>query len=113
MKPIADRIAEIAGFIIVIGGLGYWGYSSWVAEPAAEKKNSMETRSRSAQRFKDWAYVAKEKEISPNETVKLIIIPSPYGIPVMDTKCLIYTNQEFKTSSMICPNAEQNNIEEK
>ena len=64
------------------------------------------------QRFDEWAYVAKEKQIAPGETVRLIIIPDPMGFDFMDTKCLIYTHREFRQSSMICPDATKENIAE-
>lgn len=63
-------------------------------------------------RFNQWAYVAKEKQIAPGETLKLVIIPDPLGFEILDTKCLIYTNSEYKQSSMICPNATQESIKE-
>ena len=67
------------------------------------------SKAEASRRFKEWAYIAKEKQIAPGETVKLVIIPDSTGYKLLDTKCLVYTNQEFKTSSMICP--EVNNID--
>lgn len=63
-------------------------------------------------RFEQWAYVAKQKNISSTETVRLLIIPDPEGLEFMDTKCLIYTHQEFKQSTMICPDADKDAIAE-
>lgn len=63
-------------------------------------------------RFNQWAYIAKEKQIAPGETLKLVIIPDPLGFEILDTKCLIYTNSEYKQASMICPNATQESIKE-
>lgn len=61
-------------------------------------------------RFEQWAYVAKEKQIAPGETIKLVIIPDPQGFDFFDTKCLIYTHAEYKQSSMICPDADKENL---
>jgi hypothetical protein len=111
MKTIAERILEIVVPIIMIGGLGYWAYNSWILEPAKDEQNYKKRKAESTQRYVDWAYVAKEKEFSPGETVKLLVIPSQFGIAILDTKCLIYTHREFKTSSMICPDAKQSDLE--
>lgn len=64
-----------------------------------------------AKRLEDWAYVAKKKEVAPGETVKLVVIPSSIA-DALDTKCLIYTNQEFRQSSIICPDAKADFIED-
>ena len=64
-------------------------------------------------RFEKWAYIAKEKQISASETVRLLIIPETTGIDLFDTKCLIYSNAEYKTSQMICPDADKDMIKEK
>ena len=58
-------------------------------------------------RLNDWAYIAKDKQVSPHENVKLLIIPGQYGD---DTKCLIYTHAEYKQSTMICPDADRDAI---
>lgn len=58
-------------------------------------------------RMEAWAYVKKEKVISPTETLKLIGFPSDskYSAdhPRNDTYCLIYTNSEYKTAHFVCP----------
>ena len=97
----------------ILCALAWWGYSSWVVKPAQAERRAESRAAEDAQRFKDWAYVAKEKEIRPGETVKLVIVPHPWGGEFMDTKCLIYTNQEFKQASMICPDADKEFIAEK
>lgn len=110
MKTGSDRFLETIGAIIVVGALGYWAYNSWVVEPAENKKKMAKQRTESSQRFKDWAYVAKEKVIAPGETIKLVVIPDSTGL--FSTKCFVYTHSEFKTSSMICPDAKQDDIGE-
>lgn len=62
------------------------------------------------QRFERWAYVALEKNISPNETLKLLVVPGKYESDFSDTKCLIYINSEYKTSQLVCPDADRENI---
>lgn len=112
MKTIAERTAEIVGSIIVVGALGYWAYYSWVLEPAKDEKRQVKQKAEASQRFTDWAYVAKEKEVAPGETIKLLIVPSRNGTGALDPKCLIYTNREFKTSSMVCLGETQSLIQE-
>lgn len=63
------------------------------------------TTAAATDRFNAWAYIAKSKEIAPGETVRLVVIPSPLGLDVTDTKCIVYTNDTLKTSSMVCPDA--------
>lgn len=108
MAPAVERAIGI----IVAVGLGVWAYNAWIVQPEKQAKRHTEHRADAAQRFKDWAYVAKEKEVAAGETIKLVVIPSPYGIEMFDIKCLIYTNREFKTSSMICPDADRSQLAE-
>lgn len=89
------------------------GISSWIDKPAEAEHNAEKSIAEEAKCFADWAYVAKEKEIAPGETVKLVIVQHPWGGEFMDTKCLIYTHHEFRQSSMVCPDADRNNIEER
>ncbi len=77
----------------------------------AEKRQKYAEREAAAKlRFEQWAYVAKEKQIAPGETIKLVVIPDPRGFDLLDTKCLIYTNAEYKQSSMICPDADKESL---
>lgn len=96
---------------VAAGAMVWWGYSSWIDKPAKAEHRAEKTIEENARRFKDWAYIAKEKELRPGETVKLVIIPHPWGGEFMDTKCLIYTHNEYKQASMICPDADRHNIE--
>lgn len=96
--------------------LGAFFYKIWVVQPKEDAKQRQrydKDKVAASQRFTDWAYIAKSKEIAPGETVKLVVIPgtSPYASEVFDTKCLVYTHREFKTSSMICPDAKQAEIQ--
>ena len=83
-------------------------------QPAKEQPNinNSEYMEKAKARFNQWAYIAKEKQIAPSETIKLVIIPDPLGLEILDTKCLIYTNSEYKQSNMVCPNATQESIKE-
>lgn len=107
MTLIAERIVTAT---IIVSVLGAWAYNSWVIQPEKEQQRYAERKAQSAQRFKEWAYVAKEKDIAPGETIKLVVIPDSTGL--LSTKCFVYTHREFKTSSMICPDAKQDEIEE-
>ena len=106
MTPIAERTLTMT---IIVVALGMWAYYSYVIEPEKKHQRYAERKAQSSQRFKDWAYVAKEKDIAPGEAIKLVVIPDSTGI--IDTKCFVYTHREFKTSSMICPDAKQDDIE--
>lgn len=107
----APRAASAGGIAIVAAIAGILAYNSWITQP--EKQRARPPRIDAAQRFEHWAYVAKTKEISPGETLRLVVLPHPTGIDMLDTKCLIYTHQEFRTSSILCPDAKQGDIEEK
>lgn len=96
---------------LIAAGIAAWAYQSWVVHPERQRQKQEARMAERSQRFTEWARVAKEKEISPGETIKLVVIPHPTGVEFMDTKCLIYTHREYKTSSMICPDAKQSDIE--
>lgn len=107
------------GIIIVTCIAAIWAWQEWINKPAkGQARESVEKAQRATktqhakQRFNNWAYIAKEKEISPGETIKLVIIPSTYDDDFSDTKCFVYTHKEYRTSSMLCPDAKQDDIEE-
>lgn len=108
MTPFVERTLTVT---IIACVLGAWAYYTLAIEPEKKRHRSEVRKAEFSQRFKDWAYVAKEKEIAPGETIKLVVIPDSMGI--ISTKCFVYTHREFKTSSMICPDAKQDDIEEK
>lgn len=81
------------------------------AEEQPNTKNS-EFMEKAKARYNQWAYVAKEKQIAAGETLKLVIIPNSLGFEILDTNCLIYTNAEYKQSTMICPGATQEDIKQ-
>lgn len=77
-----------------------------------DKERSVKYRNRDdadSRRMHEWTFIAKEKQITPTETVKLVVIPGEYGED-SDVKCLIYTNQDFKQSTFICPGASQDDV---
>lgn len=53
-------------------------------------------------RAAEWSFIAKTKNISPSESIKLIRIPDDSGIDLLDTQCIVYTNSELKTSNIAC-----------
>lgn len=61
------------------------------------------------QRVKDWAYVARSKQITPTEELSLVVVPSEFGEP-LDVKCFIYKNREFNQATMVCPGISQDDI---
>lgn len=107
------KIAQYAVVTTLVGGVALGIYSARtdnLAKAALDSEKSRTEEAKNTQRFKEWAYITKEKEIRPGETVKLVIIPHPLGYEFKDTKCLVYTHQEFKQASMICPDAKQYDI---
>jgi hypothetical protein len=53
------------------------------ADDKAEKEQKYAEQEAAAKlRFEQWAYVAKEKQIAPGETIKLVVIPDPQGISI-------------------------------
>lgn len=102
----------LAGATVICAML-WWGYSSWIDKPAKVKQRTERIHAEESRRFKDWAYVAKEKEIRPGETVKLVIVPHPWGGEFLDTKCFVYANHEYKQASMVCPDANKDYISDK
>lgn len=110
-KP-EHRFRNIAATVIVVSLLGWWAYESWIVKPEHARIRREQQRAADANRLNSWAYIAKEKQISADETVRLLVIPNSLNIDILDTKCLIYTNQAFKTSQIICPEARQTDIEE-
>lgn len=77
-----------------------------------QTQNQVERKAAAKERFERWAFIAKEKQIAPGETVRLVIIPGEHGFELDDTKCLIYTHLEFRQSNMICPDADKYQIAE-
>ena len=75
------------------------------------KQTRIEQAEADKMRLEKWAYIAKEKQITQSETVRMVIFPDPLG-KYFDTKCLIYINHEFRQSSMVCPEIDKFNIAE-
>jgi hypothetical protein len=105
------EVARTATTLLIAFAIAAWVYQAWVAKPEQQRQRATVQHAEASQRFAEWARVVKEKEVAPGETIKLVVIPSPLGHELFDTKCLIYTHREFKTSSMICPDAKQSDLE--
>lgn len=98
---------EAVGPLMVVATLllaGYAGYHFFIDQPRREEARSERVSAENSKRFGEWAYIAHEKEIKPGERIKLIVIPSPHG-DLLDTKCLVYTNDELQQVAMTCPDA--------
>lgn len=98
--------------IMLLGAFGVYVSNQRDESKRHRKEREAEYKSQDEadkKRFSEWVYIAKEKQIAPGETVRLLVIPSPLG-DFLDTKCLIYTNQDFKQSTFICPDAAKENI---
>lgn len=61
-----------------------------------------EASAKLVERAKRGPYIERGKDISDSETVRVLVVPHPLGA-FLDTRCYIYTNRDFRTSSMQCP----------
>jgi len=61
------------------------------------------------QRVNRGPHILQVKEISETEIVRVLVIPHPLG-EIFDTTCVIYTHQDFKTATIICPDADRMNL---
>lgn len=61
---------------------------------------------------RELAHVAQEARLSEAETLRLVIVPHPLG-KWFDMRCLLYVNKEFGTSQLVCPNATQEQFEDR
>ena len=52
-------------------------------------------------RLERGAYVHMRKRISDTEEVEVLIVPEG-AADTLDTRCIVYTNSELKTSSITC-----------
>jgi len=101
-----DVWPRLAGISLVSMFAGAFAYQAFVVAPKEEAKSkriATQSEAEAAARFNKWAYVEKEKEISPGETLRLVRIPSKDGFEYADTKCLVYTSSEFKSVFFSCP----------
>ena len=80
------------------------------AEKEASEQRREEAKQADQARLAQWAYIAKEKQVTATETVKLLIIPSKLG-KYFDTKCYIYSNAEYKQSNMVCGKPDDVNLD--
>jgi hypothetical protein len=55
-------------------------------------------------RLERGAYVHSRKRISDTEEVEVLIVPEGTA-DTLDTRCIVYTNSELKTSSITCNGA--------
>lgn len=91
--------------LILLGGCG--------KSTSTQKDNHyLERKAADKERFEKGAYIAKEKQLSPTESLRLVIIPGKIGGDLFDTKCLIYTNTQYKTAQMQCPDTTNQDFEE-
>lgn len=70
--------------------------------PRAEKKPRQKTRVAGEQ----WIVVGVEKRISATESMRVLRIASSVAPQVrdLDRSCLLYRDEELKTSQIVCPN---------
>lgn len=100
-----------AGWIAVAVLAGAWGYYELIHKPEQQASKRSISKAETAKRVSEWAYVAKEKSIAPGETLRLVVIPHSSGLDIVDLKCFVYTNQEFRKAQFLCPDAKQLDIE--
>lgn len=71
----------------------------------------MERKKAIQERFDKGAYVVKEKQLSPTESLRLVIVPARVD-DMFDAKCLIYINTEYKVAQMQCPDMNDSILDE-
>ncbi len=81
------------------------------SESTDAEKRYTEHKKATEDRFANGAYIAKEKQLSPTETLRLVIVPSRVD-DFLDARCLIYTNAEYKVAQMQCPNISTTDLDE-
>lgn len=108
----AGRIKDAIAAALFLGLIGLWGYYELIEKPRRAEVRRAVAKEQSSARFDAWAYVAREKSLSATETIRLVIIPHPSGIELLDTKCFLYTHADFRQSQLTCPDARQQDIEE-
>lgn len=97
---------------VIACGIAYYALVLNHEKEAKQKAYHVTENAAVEKRFNEWAYVAKEKAVSKTETVKLLVVPSKLGNDdLFDSKCLIYTNTEFRTSTMLCPGVTSDDLD--
>lgn len=74
--------------------------STAAAQPTREQQLDEAVRQARA-RLDRGAYVHTRKRISDTEEVEVLIVPEAQA-DALDTRCIVYTNTELKTSSITC-----------
>lgn len=77
----------------------------------AKSDRYLERKAADRERHEKGAYIAKEKQLSPTESLRLVIVPDKYG-DLFDAKCLIYINTEYKVAQMQCPDISTSDLNE-
>lgn len=96
-----------AAFVALAFGIGWAASAFQVTQDAPRARHATDT----AQRVKEWAYVAREKALSPSEDLRMVIVPSEFGRH-FDVRCLIYRNRDVGSVTFTCPEARQDQLEE-
>lgn len=91
--------------ILLAFGLG------WAAGAFQGPQDAPRARPDTAQRVKEWAYVAREKALTPSEDLRMVVVPSEFGRH-FDVRCLIYRNRDVGSATFVCPEARQDQLEE-
>lgn len=101
MRP---RTAVVLGLIVCVGIGAFLGDMM-----GRDFHSARAARKTTEQRAEAGPYIAITKDISKDETVRVLVIPHPLG-EFFDTTCVIYTNREVGTATMNCPTAHQGEI---
>jgi len=98
MTKNEKMIAAAVWSVILVGAYLYFFNEDKRTQNVAARESYVQ---KADQRMSQGAYVESEKNISPSETVRVLVVPGRSS--ALDTKCLIYTHQDFKQSNMACP----------
>lgn len=110
MKPKQSSSNTL--FALAAAGVAITAYFFWYTPNELAKADRRAARATATSaRFATGPYVAHEREIAPGQILRTVVIPHSSGLDVFDTKCFLFTNQEFKQASFTCPEAKQADIE--
>jgi len=107
MKPTSN---VIVGLVVCAAG-GAAAFSYWYRPHQIDTLRWEQSKAAALERKARGAYVESLQVLAPGQIIRLVVIPHSSGIDLLDTKCFVYTNQEFRQANMVCPDAKQTDIE--
>lgn len=101
--------AEIIASAVLCISVGAYAFGYWFQQK--DTRRLEQVKAAALERKAHGSYVERKQELAPGEIIRLVVIPHSSGIDLLDTKCFVYTHQEFRQANMVCPDAKQTDIE--